>query len=158
MCIFAPAACGAHQAIIRHQFHTLCKYTHCCGRVPQGIHRDPNIIHVYAQGTQPYVLRARALPQETHQKKDANNIFIELFSSLKRNGWAACGHARTNLLYLAIMVNKLLDQSGLKRKQSINKKSCPRDTGSQQEQMFNDAGHKFDMLIENDCIYIERET
>jgi len=32
-------------------------------------------------------------------------------------------------------------------KQSINKKSCPRDTGSQQEQMFNDAGHKFDMSM-----------
>jgi len=59
--------------------------------------------------------------------------------------------SRTNLLHLAVIVNKLLDQSGLTciSKQSINKKRCPRDTGSQQEQMFNDAGHKFDMR--NSC-------
>jgi len=48
----APAAGTAHQAMIRHQFHTLFQYTHCCGRVPQGVHRDPNIIHFYEQGTQ----------------------------------------------------------------------------------------------------------
>jgi len=37
-----------------------------------------------------YILRARSTTGNP-SKKDANIIFIELFSSLKMNGWAACG-------------------------------------------------------------------
>jgi len=50
------------------------------------MHREPNII----------VSSARALPQETHQKRRKYH-FIELFSSLKRNGWAACGSLPASL-------------------------------------------------------------
>jgi len=65
----------------------------CCGRVPQDAHRKPNIIHFYAQGTQYNTYRARALPQETHQKKTRayKYIFLIIINSLRNNGWAACG-------------------------------------------------------------------
>jgi len=60
----------------------------CCGRIPQEAHRKPNIGHYSAQGTQYRNVRALY-----HRKPIKKSFFFEFFSSLKSNGWAACGMA-----------------------------------------------------------------
>jgi len=77
------------------EFHTLFQYTHVL-RDARDAHREPNIIRYSTQEAQHiYVLYiARALYHRKPIKKRRNYHFIELISSLKRNGWAACGFGR----------------------------------------------------------------